>query len=511
MQLRRSRPAIGVALAASIAGAGCSKGDDLKFSPGFLLGTAIAGFQAEMGCPTIPAATCEDRGSDWYAWITTPKLLADPGTYLQGDPPSSGPGFYELYPQDLDRAATGLHSNALRTSLEWSRIFPHSTVGIEGYDALRAAANPDALAWYHALFAAMRARKLAPLVTLIHYTLPAWIHDAAGCHQDLAHCSPRGWVDREATVREAAKYAGFAAREFGAEVDLWATLNEPFTAVILAGYLLPSADRTNPPGVTLQWDAAKTATLAMIEAHNRMADAVHQNDTVSAGGGKAAQVGIVFNLEAVSPKDPKNPLDVEGAKSLEYVVDRVFLDGALKGDVDANFDGKVVHRDDLGGRTDFLGVNYYARLIVPGLVKPLFPADAPVLTANVLSMVQSFDVTGLSEVLELTRRWGLPVTITETGIRDEDDKGVAAGWIAESLVRTRRAMSAGIDVRGWFYWTLMDNYEWNHGMSARYGLYAVDTASPLKPRTARARAAGTLARIAQAREIPLDLVPPALR
>ena len=272
--LGRRAPAAAV-LAAALVGAACSKGDDLKFPSSFLLGTAISGFQAEMGCPTLAPAICEDRSSDWYAWITNPKLIADPGTYLHGDPPSSGPGFYELYPQD--------------------------------------------------------------------HTLPSWIHDAAGCHQDLAHCSPRGWLDREVTVREAAKYAGFAAREFGGEVDLWATLNEPFTAVILAGYLLPSADRTNPPGVTLKWD--------------------------------------------------------------------------------------------------------------------------------------------------------------------EGDSGVAAKWISESLWRTRVAMSAGIDIRGYLYWTLMDNYEWNHGMSARYGLYAVDINNPQKPRTQRAKAAGALARIALAREIPADLVP----
>src|SRR3954468_8420311 len=87
-----------------LACAACSHGDDTTFPPGFLFGTAIAGFQADMGCPTLPAAQCEDRASDWYTWITAPALLADPNTHLAGTPPAGGPGFRELYAQDLDRA-----------------------------------------------------------------------------------------------------------------------------------------------------------------------------------------------------------------------------------------------------------------------------------------------------------------------------------------------------------------------------------------------------------------------
>src|SRR3954467_9742108 len=150
----------------------CSRGEDLSFSSSFLFGTAIAGFQVEMGCPTLPAEQCEDRASDWYAWVTTPSLLADSGPHLAGTPPSGGPGFFELYPHDLDRARDELHSNALRLSIEWSRVFPVSTIGVSD---LRSVANPAALAYYHALFAAMKARGLRPMVTLIHYTLPAWL------------------------------------------------------------------------------------------------------------------------------------------------------------------------------------------------------------------------------------------------------------------------------------------------------------------------------------------------
>jgi len=494
------------ALAAFVFLSACGSKSDGSFGSDFLLGTAIAGFQTEMGCPTLPPARCEDRASDWYAWITTPALLADPNLHLSGDQPSRGPGFYELYEADLDRAAHELHGNALRLSIEWSRVFPTATDGLDG-ESLRAAASADALAWYHAVFKAMRARGLQPFVTLHHYTLPAWIHDAPGCHQDLSHCAARGWLDKERIVREIAKYAGFVAREFGGEVDLWATLNEPFTAVVLAGFVLPSADRSNPPGVTLRWAEAKAANQAMIEAHARMADAVHANDTVSAFGGKAAQVGIVYNLQSVSAADPKSLLDQTAARNLAYLMNEQFLNGALKGDLDANLDGQIVHRPDLGGKTDFLGINYYVRATAKGLVQPYFPTEAPLMTFDPFALDLRGDASGIGEALAAGAKYGLPIYVTETGIEDLADSGAAESWIGETLWRVQQARASGVPVRGYFYWTLMDNYEWNHGMTMRLGLYAVDPADASKRRTARPRAAGALARIAAARSVPPDLRP----
>jgi beta-glucosidase/6-phospho-beta-glucosidase/beta-galactosidase len=459
----------------------CARGEDLSFPSSFLFGTAIAGFQADMGCPTLPAEQCEDRASDWYAWITRPELLKDPATHLAGTPPSGGPGFFELYPQDLDRAANELHSNALRLSIEWSRIFPVSTIGVSD---LRSVASPAALAYYHAVFKAMKARGLRPLVTLNHYTLPAWLHDASGCHADISRCSPRGWLEPGAAA-EAGRYAGFVAGEFP-EVDLWATLNEPFTAVVLAGYLLPSDQRTNPPGVTLRWAEAKSVFRAMIEAHARMVDAVRAK-------APRAQVGIVYNLQAVSPKDPKKPQDVQAAKDLAYLMNEAFLNAVARGDADFGLDGKITHRDDLAGRLDFLGVNYYIRATVEGLGSPLFPDQSPYTTFNPFSMELKGDAAGISEVLDFASKYRKPIYITETGIEDAADTGAGAAWIATTLRETRRAMSRGADIRGYFYWTLMDNYEWNHGMTMKLGLYAVDPLDRAKTRTVRARAAAAFA------------------
>src|SRR5262249_52331549 len=274
-----------------------SSPENLKFPKGFLFGSATAGFQVEMGCPTVAASECEDPNSDWYTWITEPSLIMDSTLHITGEPPGDGPGFYELYPQDLDRAVNELRHNGFRLSIEWSRLFPTATDGVSGHAALKAIASANALTYYHALFDALKARGLTPLVTLNHYTLPSWMHDALGCHQDLDHCTNRGWVD-PCIVTEMAKYAGFAAEEFGGSVDRGAPLTEPLTAVILAGFLFQTDMRTNPPGVFLRADAAHTAFQNMIEAHAAVYDAVKAADTVDADGdGKAALVGVVYNLE----------------------------------------------------------------------------------------------------------------------------------------------------------------------------------------------------------------------
>lgn len=493
-------------LAFLLCAAGCAS-EDLTFPQGFLFGSAIAGFQVEMGCPTVPAAQCEDRNSDWYAWITTPQLQGlNSGAFLEGDPPTSGPGFFELYPQDLDRASGELGHNSIRLSIEWSRLFPNATDNVNGYDQLKAAASPAALTWYHALFDAVKAHHLTPLVTLDHYTLPSWIHDAYACHQDIKTCTNRGWLDHDRILKEMAKYAGFVGQEFGGDVDLYATLNEPLTAVVLAGFLAPTEMRTNPPGVKLAYDEAHAAMVAMIEAHARVYDAVHAADTQDADGdGQAAQVGIVYNLQAVGADNPKDPQDTTAATNLAYLENQAFLDGVGKGDLDANLDGNPVHRDDLANRLDFLGINYYAKTIVQGTPSSFLPKISPLLTFDPLALTYDYAYPkGIYEVLDFGRRYNVPMYITETGVQDPNDDGSGSQWLAQSLTWVKRAIADGMPVKGYFYWTLMDNYEWNHGMSVKMGLYGVDPTDSSKTRHAR-QSVATFKSIATAGKIPPDL------
>ena len=458
-----------------------------------------------MGCPKTANADCEFP-SDWTDYVTRPELVAQKNLYLSGDPPSRGPGFFELYPQDIARAKQELHSNALRLSIEWGRVFPNPTDGINGYEALRKAADPKALAFYHGVFSALRQNGIKPLATVIHYVLPAWIHDAYGCHTNFSGCKNRGWLDHDRILSEAAKYAGFLGREFGAEVDDWATENEPFTAVIIAGYLFQTEQRTHPPAVVLESDAARAVLNAEIEGHARMYDALKAADTADADGdGQAARVGLVYNMEAVAPADPQNEIDVSGAKHFDYLLNRVFLNATIRGDLDANLDGKTVHRTDLAGRMDFLGVNYYARNVVQGSPKSFLPQLSPLLNFNILTVEYDWNYArGLYEVLDSVKGFGIPLVVTETGVEDASDSGSAAAWVVRSLTWVSRAIADGIPVEGYYYWTLMDNYEWNHGMNVKMGLYAVDPNDPQKTRRAR-RAVPIYGQIAQAGRIPKEL------
>lgn len=469
----------------------------------FVFGAAVAGFQVDPGCPTVPADQCEDRNSDWYQWVTSPSQLGDLSSQITFEPLSNGPGEWELYERDFDLAKNDLSLGAFRMSIEWSRIFPTATDGLDG-EALRAVANHEAIEHYHSIFAALKARGLKPLVTLHHYTLPSWVHDGVACHQHIDTCVNRGWLDHDRIVNEIAKYAAFCAREFGAEVDWWATLNEPF-AVVLPGYLLPSKNRVNPPGLTLKVAEAKAAMLAMIDANARMYDAVKANDTVDADqDGRAAFVGLVYATVPTAGQNPASKIDARAAENVYYLYNTAFLDAALKGLVDADLDGTpdaMTPRADLAGRADYLGINYYTRVTVAGTGDPVLPSLSPLTTFDPTSLVQQRgDTKGLYDiVMSMQARYHLPMYITETGTDAADDPSLMARWLVGTMQWTKRAIRDGADLRGYFVWSLIDNYEWNQGMAAKFGLYSVDLAS--KARAPR-EAATVYRDIVKARDVP---------
>lgn len=494
--------------------AACSSGDagpSPAFPKTFLWGAAIAGFQVDMGCPTIPAAQCDDPASDWYQWVTDQRILEKrEQLHFVGGPPSTGPGFYELFPEDLGRAKNELGLGSVRLSIEWSRIFPTSTEGIEGYEALKAVASVDGVAFYRRIFAKMKELGLVPLVTINHYTLPQWLHDGAECHLSLSTCTKRGWLDTR-TVTEARKYGLFVGREFGAEVDLWATLNEPL-ANTLAGYLSPGKDRVHPPGLSFQAKPAKTVTMNMIRGHAAMYDGLKEGDTTDIDGdGKASQVGLVFNMAPIIPADPDDGDDVQAAKNLFYLYDELFLTATIDGKLDVEAAGPeaAVVDPSLVGRMDYLGINYYTRITADGTVGSVLPEFSPLLTLNVVSpetkLYEDYP-RGLYEMaMYVKNRWNLPIYITENGYSKPDDAAGLEAAMVETIGWMKKAVDEGADVRGYYWWSLMDNYEWNHGMEDyRFGLYAVDDEDPRKPRTRRP-AVDVYARIVRANQVPDDL------
>lgn len=519
MSLRRTLPCLLSLMPLSACGDddAPTKNPEANFPRTFLWGAAVAGFQSDPGCPTLPPEQCEDRASDWYQYITTQRILDNPLLFMSKEPPSNGPGFYELYEKDLDNAAgkgaSELGSGALRLSIEWSRIFPKPTWGVSSHAALKAIASADGIAFYHRLFAAMKKRGLQPFVTVNHYSLPLWVHDGNACNQDLAACiadGKGGWADpnRARIVNELAKYAAFLGEEYGGEVDRWASLNEPFSAVVVAGYLASTPMRSNPPGLTGPWmniDGAKTAAAAMVEAHARIYDAIKAYDRVDADGdGKKAEVGIVYPYSEIQ-KTGTTPEHEQAAANAKYFFEDMFMDGACEGRLDEKWDqgpGKAPVRADLANRCDFIGVNYYFRFpakpgFLPGGVSGLI---SPFMTFDMLAPFEA-NPHGLYTALKSASKYGKPLYVTETGTT-QDDEPRGAAWVVKTLSEVRRAIADGIDVRGYFAWSLMDNYEWNHGMSMKFGLYQVD---PTTKARALRDAGVEYAAMSKSRDVPAAL------
>ena len=456
------------------------------FPAGFMWGTATAGVQVDAGCPSYD---CTDRYSDWYQWSADPDLQTEEvgekdgetKYVVNGDRLEDGPGHWELYETDFNLAKNELHNTGFRMSLEWSRLFTQSTEGVEGHAALLAVADATAVAHYHAVFAAMKARGITPVVTLNHYSFPLWIHNGVACHKDPLGCTERGWLDADRLLPELAKFSGFVAQEYGGEVDWWATINEPF-AVIVPGYLMLTPDRTNPPGISMttnsDWDVSfiTTVILNMIVGHARMYDAVHTHDTVDADGdGAAAQVGLVPNLVTVFPLDPANENDVEGAANADYLYNKMFLDALTIGNWDPNFDGVIDEvRSDLKGRMDYVAINYYTKLQVRGLGGPLVDAVPKFTFVPDTTLLFDFYPRGLYEaVMRIERDYDLPVIISENGTADGFEY-TGGEFLIPHLAWLRQALIDGADVRGYFFWSLVDNYEWNHGYDLKFGMYSYD-------------------------------------
>lgn len=458
----------------------CTSTPEAPLPEGFGWGSATAGFQVEPGCPTLPAEECEDRASDWYAYVTDPRTINDRRLHVTGEPLSAGPGMWETFEADADLMQAD-HFTHHRLSLEWSRLFPDpATRQATTLAELDALVDTAADTRYRAMLQALRDRGIAPVVTLNHYTLPLWIHDGVECAVDLDSCEARGWVDAEPIKPAIALYAAWCAQRYGDLVDLWFTQNEP-VANVLAGFLLPGEMRSHPPGLTFATEPGIAVFLHQIEAHALMYDAVHAHDTVDADGdGDPAEVGVVLNMVAFHPDRPGDPDDERAVEDLRYLYHHVWLDAITSGSWDPDLDGEVDEvRADLADRLDVIGINYYNRIDARGTTRPLIPGME--LSSFFFDVNWDPYPEGLGEVIAGVAHYDLPVWITENGTPHIEDLGTSI--LRGHLSAMHQAIDQEVvDVRGYLYWSQIDNYEWNHGMDMRFGLYALE---PDKSRRAR--------------------------
>jgi beta-galactosidase len=505
------------------------------FPAGFAWGPAIAGFQSEMG----PDPTTHDPGSDWWAWTHDPANIA--AGRVSGDQPEAGPSFWTLWEKDVRRARSRLHSNTFRLSIEWSRIFPASTAGVDASGGITLAvlqqldtlADQAAVARYRAILEAIRARRMAPFVTVSHFSLPLWIHDPIAVRTALAGANPNlpvpplgvpaGWLDT-AILPEFAKYAAYLGWKFGDLVDRWAPINEPLV-VATSGYVnVPGVLSGNFPPGAFTFAGAVIVILNEVAGQAAAYDALHAWDTADADGdGSPAEVGTVHNMAAFHPTHPASPLDSAGAVHADYLFNRLWLNAVLLGDLDADADGVAdpgEHHPELAGKADFVGVNYYLRATATGIGAPLTPAiplldflpvigyrtpqdpTAPLCPSSCTEFGWEIYPQGLREVLVTAGGYGLPVYITENGIADADDDQRPA-YLVQHLLVLEQAIADGVaDVRGYYHWSLTDNFEWSSGYHPRFGLFSFDARGRRRAR----RSARNMGRIARRNAVPPALV-----
>ena len=474
------------------------------FPRSFLWGVATAGFQSEAG--GTPANS--DRRSDWWVWSHDRDNIE--AGRQSGDRVERGPGHWRVWRRDL-ALADRLGSDVFRLGIEWSRIFPRSTERATTARQVARLANRRAVRHYRRVLRAVRARGMRPFVTLQHFTLPTWVHDPIAARDALGRAGaddplpswpePRGWLD-PSIVDEFAKYAGFLAREFGGLVDVWTPINEP-VVVAANGYInVPGVFAGNFPPGALSFAGAIEALRTMVRANAAAYDALKRFD-------RGARVGLVQNLIAFTPADPTSPADVASARNAHQLYNRLFIDAAVRGVVDDDADGVVdagEEHPELAGKADFVGVNYYFRGRVTSLGRPLTQRiplldfaysvfydrpSAPPCPTTCTEFGTEIYPEGFRDVLAIAGGYGLPVYITENGLADADDDQ-RRDYVVSHLEVLRQAMTDGVaDVRGYLYWSLVDNFEWADGFAPRFGLYAFD------PRTLRRRPRPSVALVRQ--------------
>jgi beta-galactosidase len=285
------------------------------------------------------------------------------------------------------------------------------------------------------------------------------------------------------------------AWNFGDIVDNWAVFNEPM-AVCEAGYTIPESGF--PPGIN-SFKAVKEAAKNMVVAYARAYDVIKKLDRVKADDDSSspANVGLIHNVIPTKPFDEKEEPHVKAAKFMDNMHNQFFPQAVAYGWLDENFDGvrdKAEMKAYLGQRLDWLGVNYYTRFVIKGrksLLAKIFagiPA-IPIIVENYGFACQPNSKSadgmptsdfgweifpeGVLEALKMMERYDCPLYVTENGIADEKDT-LRPEFIVDHLKMVEKALDEKIDVRGYFHWSLTDNYEWAKGFKMKFGLFAVD-------------------------------------
>jgi beta-glucosidase len=412
------------------------------FPDDFLFGAATAAYQIEGtsfgGCGP----------SHWDSFAATP------GNVVRNEDGAVACDHYHRYEEDFDLLKAG-NFDAYRFSTSWARVLP------EG----RGAPNPEGLDYYDRLVDALLARGLKPFQTLYHWELPSALADLGGwTNRDVA-----GWF---------ADFAELITRRIGDRVSAIATINEPWCVAFLSHFLGIHAPGHRDIRATAR--AMHHVMLAHGAAIERLRGMGQKN------------LGIVLNFDRALPASDSAE-DRRAAGLADAIFNRWFIEGITRQTYPAEvLDGLGPHMPDgweadmalIGQPIDWLGVNYYTRSLnkaAPGAPWP------PVARAEgdlpKTQMGWEIYPDGLEDFLTRMHgeTGGLPLYVTENGMANADEvlngavrDELREDFITGHLAATKRAIDAGANVKGFFYWSLLDNYEWAEGYEKRFGLVHVD-------------------------------------
>ncbi|HEX3590994.1 MAG TPA: GH1 family beta-glucosidase [Pseudonocardiaceae bacterium] len=443
--------------------------ESLTFPTGFVWGAATASYQVE-------GAAAED-GRTPSIWDTFARRQ---GAVHNADTGDVAADHYHRYADDVAMMAD-LGLSAYRFSLSWSRVRPGG----------RGPLNERGLDFYDRLVDELCAHGISPVATAYHWDLPQELEDDGG------------WTNRDTAYRFA-EYVALIAERLGDRVRLWSTVNEPWCSAFL-GY----ASGVHAPG-RHEPESALRAAHHLLLGHGLGIGVLR--DVLPAGH----EVSLVLNLHSIRPMTD-SATDRSAVRRIDGLANRIFLDPVLRGEYPADVltdtasvtDWSFVHEGDLkeiARPIDVLGVNYYTPTLVaartPGA--PAIRADghgastsSPWVGADAVDFLQppgsrtmmqwAVDPTGLRDVLlRIGREYpGLPLVVAENGaayadyvdpsgrVRDAD----RIEYLRSHVEAVHAAIADGVDVRGYFVWSLLDNFEWSYGYSRRFGIVYVDFAT----------------------------------
>ncbi len=403
-------------------------GGALKFPADFQFGVATASHQVEGG---------NDK-NDWWAFEQKPGRIKD------GTQSGAACEHYQRYRGDI-QLIKDLSLTAYRFSIEWARIEPEPG----RFDI-------QALNHYAEMADACRQAGIEPVVTLYHFTLPNWFAERGGF---LMQDSPAIF----------GRYVREVSGALGDRVSLWMTLNEPIVYLYhgyLAGIWPP--EKKNPKEMAI-------AGRNLIRAHFEALRILRSGRSYQNAG---AKTGLATHFRVFDPARENNRADKTVARVQDAIFNWAFLESIHTGRCLPPYGiGEPIGVLWEGSGHDFLGINYYTRGRVrfdPKKPGGLFGAQETTPGALVNDLGWEIYPEGLSRAVRAVyNRYGLPVWISENGIADASDS-LRPAYLVHHLAEVARLIEEGIPVKGYYHWSLTDNFEWAEGFSARFGLYAMN-------------------------------------